>query len=101
MAGHHLELFTAGCPLCKSFERNLIVGKCAGCRLDVLDLSDPAARERARSYAVRVAPTLVIDARIKVEGRLDEPWVCGDDFYEMLAERYPLDPPAPDEPGGA
>lgn len=95
MAGRHLELFSAGCPLCTSFERELILGKCAGCRLDVIDLRKAEAGERARRYDVRVAPTLVIDGRVKVEGRLEEPWVCGDEFYAMLEEKYPLDPPGP------
>lgn len=95
MAGHRLEFFSGGCPLCASFEREFTSGNCAGCRLDVLDLRKPGVGQRARHYAVRVAPTLVVDGRVKVEGRLDEPWVCGDDFYAMLEETYPLHPAGP------
>jgi hypothetical protein len=90
MTGHRLEFFSAGCPLCTSFEQEVLIGKCRDCRMEVIDLEHPEARARARRYGVRVAPTLVIDARIKVEGRLDEPWMCGDDFYRMLEARYPL-----------
>lgn len=88
--GHHIEFFTAGCPLCRRFRAEVELGKCAGCRMDVIDVRNPEAAARVREYDVRVAPTVVIDGRIKVEGRLDEPWQCGDDFYDHLAERYPL-----------
>ncbi len=49
-----------------------------------------ATRRLVARYGIRVVPTLIIDGKVKVEGRLDEPWVCGDDFYEMLEKRYPL-----------
>ncbi|HVL86730.1 MAG TPA: thioredoxin family protein [Candidatus Thermoplasmatota archaeon] len=87
---HRLELFSSGCPLCVSFQREVEVGKCGPCELEVIDVRDPSAKPRMEAYGVRVVPTLVVDAAIKVEGRLDQPWMCGDEFYAMLAQRYPL-----------
>ncbi len=41
-----------------------------------------------QEYEIRVVPTLVVDGRIKVEGSLDIPWVCDDDFYARLEARF-------------
>lgn len=90
MKGRSLEFFSAGCPLCVAFQNEVELGKCKDCRLEVVDVHGPDAKARMKRYGVRVVPTLVIDGRVRVEGRLDEPWICGDDFYEMLAEKYPL-----------
>lgn len=87
---HVLEFFSGGCPLCTGFQADIEVGKCGPCQLDVVDVKEPAAKPRMKQYGVRVVPTLVIDGKIKVEGRLTEPWICGDDFYAMLEEKYPL-----------
>jgi len=67
-------------------------GMCASCRLEERSLArgDPETLGRARQYDVRAVPTTVIDGRIKVEGRPDFPWVCGDEFYVMLERKYPL-----------
>lgn len=88
--GHVLEFFSADCPLCQSFLTEVEVGKCAGCELKVHDVRDPASKPSMSRYHVRVAPTLVIDGKIKVEGRIAEPWMCGEEFYAMLLQRYPL-----------
>lgn len=56
----------------------------------VSEKASVASRPRMKKYGVRVVPTLIIDGKIKVEGRLNEPWVCGDDFYAMLERKYPL-----------
>lgn len=93
MAGrmaHVLEFFSGGCPLCTSFQHEVEVGKCGPCELHVINVKSPASRARVKKYGVRVVPTLVIDGKIKVEGRINQPWICGDDFYAMLEQRYPL-----------
>lgn len=87
---HVLEFFSGGCPLCTSFLHEVQVGKCGPCRLRVFEVAKARNRARVRKYGVRVVPTLVIDGKIMVEGRIDEPWICGDDFYAMLEQRYPL-----------
>jgi len=68
------------------------VGKCASCELIVHDMTrQPRKHEaRVRRYGIRAVPTVVIDGKIKVEGKPDFPWVCGDDFYSWLEKRYPM-----------
>jgi len=68
------------------------VGKCASCVLVERNMAarDPDALRRAKEFDVRVVPTIVIDGKIKVEGRPNFPWICGDEFYAMLESRFPL-----------
>lgn len=87
---HVLEFFTAHCPLCDGFQDQVELGKCGPCKLRIRDTREPRTRRLMKKYGVRVVPTLVIDGRIKVEGPLREPWICGDEFYEMLERKYPL-----------
>ena len=92
---HTIEVFTAGCPLCRSALTAVEVGKCASCVVIERDLraGSPEDRERAHAYGVRAVPTIVIDGRIKVEGTPDFPWMCSDAFYRELLAKYPLQPP--------
>lgn len=89
---HVIEVFTTGCPLCRSTLGAIEVGKCASCILVERDLSRPDAvvRRLVKEYGVRAAPTTVIDGRIKVEGKPDFLWMCGDDFYARLEREFPL-----------
>jgi hypothetical protein len=89
---HHIELFVGGCGLCRQALDLVTVGKCADCRLDILSVDGEggAIRRKLKRYDIRAVPTLVIDGRIKVVGVPDFPWFCGEDFYRMLLERYPL-----------
>jgi hypothetical protein len=41
-------------------------------------------------YGIRVVPTLIVDGRIRVEGSLDTPWICDDDFYARLETTHGL-----------
>lgn len=89
---HRIEVFAGGCHICDSVVAMIEVGKCASCELIVHDLTDqPSKHEaRVRRYGIRAVPTVVIDGKIKVEGKPDFPWICGDDFYAWLERRYPL-----------
>ncbi len=89
---HVIEVFTAGCLLCRTALEMVEVGKCASCVLTERNLvtEDPLVLRKAKEFDVRVVPTIVIDGKIKVEGKPDFPWICGDDFYAMLESRFPL-----------
>lgn len=91
---HRIEVFTGGCPLCREVLTAVEVGKCATCVLLEHDLAQdfPSHEEAVGRYGIRSVPTIVIDGRIKVEGKPDFPWMCGDEFYEFLRRRYPLIP---------
>lgn len=85
-----LEFFSAGCPLCVSFKNEVEVGKCGPCELKIVNVRSPKSRELIQKYGIRIVPTLVIDGQVKIEGRLNEPWMCSDEFYAMLKRKYPL-----------
>ncbi len=44
----------------------------------------------AKKYGVRVAPTVVIDGEVKIEGRPDIMFVCSEESYEYFKSRYPM-----------
>jgi thioredoxin family protein len=85
---HSIEVFSANCPLCKKLVNEIEAGRCARCQLIVYNLSENI--ELARSYGVRVVPTVIIDHEVKIEGQPDIPFVCSDETYTHFKERYPL-----------
>ena len=89
---HRIEVFTGNCPLCRETLDLVEAGKCGTCELVERNLAreSDAHEDARRRYGVRAVPTIVIDGRIKVEGRPDFPWICDDDFYRRLEARYPL-----------
>lgn len=89
---HVIEVFTAGCPLCRSTLGMVEIGKCASCVLIERDVSrqDATVRRLVEEYGIRAAPTVVVDGKIKVEGKPDFPWMCSDEFYARLEREFPL-----------
>ena len=85
---HKIEVFSADCPLCNKIVDEIEAGKCAGCQLIVHNLSENL--ELARSYDVRVVPTVIIDGEVKIEGRPDIPFICSDETYAHFKEVCPL-----------
>ncbi len=85
---HKVEVFSANCPLCNEVVDEIEAGKCAGCQLIVHNLSENL--ELARSYDVRVVPTVFIDDEVRIEGRPDIPFVCSEATYVHFKERYPM-----------
>jgi len=85
---HKIEVFSANCPLCNRVVDEIEAGRCARCQLIVYNLSENL--ELARSYGVRVVPTVIIDREVKIEGHPDIPFVCSDETYAHFKERYPL-----------
>ncbi len=88
---HRIEVFSADCPLCDKVVDEIEAGRCAHCQLIVYSLSKHS--ELARSYGVRVAPTVIIDGEVKIEGQPDIPFVCSDETFEHFKQRYPLTVP--------
>jgi glutaredoxin len=90
--GHVIEIFSAGCPLCKHVSDVIEVGKCRGCTQIVHDVGAPTAEVEAKmsAYGVNAVPTIVIDGEIKIAGVPGFPWVCDDALYARLRKQYPL-----------
>lgn len=59
-----VEVFTTGCPACDeavSLVKNLA---CDSCEVEVLDMKESSASERAKRYGVRSVPAVVIDGKL-------------------------------------
>lgn len=92
MSHHKIEIFSADCPLCKHVVDTVSVGKCADCNMIIHDTNkmDDKLKQAMKLYGVTSVPTVVIDGSIKVVGIPDFPWICGDDLYKFLKQRYKL-----------
>ena len=60
-----VEVFTAGCPLCKKVAELVKALACPSCEVTFHDLrGDGEAVSRAHSYGVSAVPAVVVDGRL-------------------------------------
>jgi len=59
-----IEVFSAGCPLCKEAIEMVRRNTCPSCEVSVLDMNDPAVSKRARELGIRTVPAVMIDGRL-------------------------------------
>ena len=45
---------------------------------------------KLKQYRIRCVPTLVIDGRIKLEGKPEFALICDEEMYRFLEERYSM-----------
>ena len=83
-----MRSFRATVLFCKTIVDEIEAGKCAGCQLIGYVVSENL--DLARKSGVRVVPTVIIDGEVKIAGRPDIPFVCGDETYARFKEHYPL-----------
>lgn len=60
-AKRKIEIFSAGCPLCKAFVADIKNNACPSCDVTVLDTNVPAVAGRARGLGIKSVPAVVID----------------------------------------
>jgi glutaredoxin 3 len=89
---HTIEIFSAGCPLCRHVIEDIQIGKCQGCNQIVYDVNNMTddVKRKMKEYGITSVPTTIIDGRIKFIGIPDFPWICGDQLYQKLKREYPL-----------
>ncbi|MEO0271326.1 MAG: thioredoxin family protein [candidate division WOR-3 bacterium] len=87
-----IEIFSADCPLYRDVINLVELGKCSSCKMEIYNLNklDKEIKEKILKYRIKAVPTIVIDGEIKVEKAPDFPWFCGEEFYNMLKEKFPL-----------
>jgi hypothetical protein len=90
---HRLELFVGGCPHLRGGAEGGNGGEVAGCSLEVYDLTKryEELAAKLKQYRIRCVPTLVIDGRIKLEGKPEFVLICDEEMYRFLEERYSTD----------
>ena len=59
-----VEVFSAGCPVCKDAVEMVKRISCQGCEINVLDMKDHAVAERAKSLGIGSVPAIVIDGKL-------------------------------------
>ncbi len=64
MSQRHIEIFSAGCPLCREVEEMVRGLDCADCRITVQNLNDPAGATRAKELGVATVPAVAIDGQL-------------------------------------
>lgn len=64
MAKRHVEVFTAGCPVCDPAVQLVNELACPDCEVTIHDLHEADAAAKASVYGVKTVPTVVVDGRI-------------------------------------
>jgi len=56
-----IDIYSAGCPVCKSTVDRIKALACPSCEVMVLDMNDANVAERAKSLGIRSLPAVTID----------------------------------------
>jgi glutaredoxin len=59
-----IEVYSAGCPVCEDTVQLVNRIACPSCEVSILDMSDPAVANRAKSLGIRSVPAVVIDGKL-------------------------------------
>ena len=63
-AKRKIEIFSAGCSVCRDTIEMVKRNACQSCEITVLDMNDSNVADRARQMGVRSVPAVVIDGRL-------------------------------------
>lgn len=63
-AKRHVEIFSAGCPLCEETIALVNRTACPSCEVSVLDVNRSDVTERARNLGVRSVPAVAVDGEL-------------------------------------
>jgi glutaredoxin len=59
-----VEVFTAGCPVCKDAVEMVKRIACKDCEVNVMNMKDPAVARCAKSLGIRSVPAVLIDGKL-------------------------------------
>lgn len=60
----HIEVFSAGCPVCEETISMVERKACPSCEVTVLGMKDPVVADRARRLGVRSVPAVAINGKL-------------------------------------
>jgi glutaredoxin 3 len=63
-ATRQIEIFSAGCPICKETIALVHRLACSSCDVKVLDMKNQTVASRAKELGIRTLPTVVIDGQV-------------------------------------
>lgn len=59
-----VEIFSAGCPICKEAVEKIRNMSCPSCEITVLDMHDPDVAAKAKILGIRSVPAVVVDGQV-------------------------------------
>lgn len=59
-----IEIYSAGCPVCKQAIDLVQSTACSSCDVTTLDLHDPQVAKRAKELGIHSTPAIVIDGKL-------------------------------------
>jgi glutaredoxin len=63
-AKRKIEVFSAGCSVCREAVEMVKRNACESCEVTVLDMNDTNIADRAKQLGVRSVPAVVIDGKL-------------------------------------
>ena len=64
MTVRKVEVFTAGCSLCDDAVQLVQDLACSSCNVEVLDMKDESAQQKAKQYGVTRVPSVVVNGTL-------------------------------------
>ena len=64
MTTRKIEIFSAGCPLCKETEEMVNRLTCSSCKVSVIDMHDIIGASRAKDLGVRSVPAVAVNGKL-------------------------------------
>lgn len=64
MSKRKIEIFSAGCPLCKETEEMVKKLSCSSCEVSVVDMHDLLGASRARDLGVLSVPAVAVNGKL-------------------------------------
>lgn len=64
MKTRKIEVFSAGCPLCRETVEQVRQLACPSCEIEVVDMHGIAGLTRARELGVRSVPAVAVDGKL-------------------------------------
>ncbi len=64
MTRRKIEIFTAGCSLCDDAVQLVQDVACSSCSVEVLDMKDESAQQKAKRYGVTRVPSVVVNGTL-------------------------------------
>ena len=67
--GKKIEVFTAGCPLCRQTFELIKQEACSDCEVIERRYSEEELDKAAQAYEIKAVPTVVVDGKIAIVGK--------------------------------
>jgi len=64
MTNRKIEIFSAGCPLCKETEEMVRKLSCPSCEITIIDMHDILGVSRAKDLGVRSIPAVAVNGKL-------------------------------------